>query len=280
MKKSYFKVLLGTIGASAMLVSSASVASFSWSANGQQCGNGTGGTISCNRSETLSGETVNVEVIGYQTPNISSGLTTARVNVWDGLSVQSSGESYGDVPQHATDNSGNLEGILFSFDKAVNITSITMGWHQDSDFSLLRYIGNSTPINGTSTYDNMESNGWELVGNYLYGSSAQSGGDITASIYDDEDDEFDGPKGENTSIDLDPADTSSSYWLVAAMNDAFWGNSNYTSNDYFKLKSLVATYTPPSGGGGSVPEPSTLALMSISFLAFGFTLRRRRKELF
>lgn len=274
MKKSHLKLLLGAIAASAVVISSPALAGFSWASNGEQCD--VSGGISCDRTDVLSGETITVGVTGYQASDIGISLTEARVNVWDGLSVQSDGETYSDVPDHATDNFGNLEGILFSFNKSVDLTSITMGWHEDSDFSLLRYTGSGAPLDSNSTYDNLENNGWELVGNYLYGSSDASGTDITASVYRDFTDDFIGPQDEKN-INLAPAHTSSSYWLVAAMNDAFWNDSSYTSNDYFKLKSLVATYTPPVEPSVGVPEPSTLALMSVSFLAFGFTQRRRRK---
>ncbi len=275
MKNSHFKAILGAVGASAIMMSSPAMANFSWTASGQECGS----TFSCDRSANISGEIINVEVTGYQATGINTALTTSRVNVWDGLAVQSSGETYSSAPQHATDNNGNLEGILFSFNKAVDITSITMGWHEDSDFSLLRYTGNNnTPLTATSTFGNIEGSGWDLVGNYLYSSSLSTGTDITASVYRDFTDDFVGPQ-DGTNTDLAPAHTSSSYWLVAAMNDAFWDNPAYTINDYFKLKSLGATYTAPPPPPTGVPEPSTLALMSISIAAFGFTQRRRRKAI-
>jgi len=269
MKINYLTLLIPTVSAIAALFAIPAQANFSWSyvSNGSFC---PGDPDTCTRTDTDNSVTINVTAQGLWSDGINGNLSYAPLRVWDGLSVGDEGT----VPQHATDNSGKLESVLFSFDKAVDITSITMGWHEDSDFSLLRYTGNGTPINfGSSTYNNLESNGWELVGNYLYSGSLSSETDLTAAVYGSAPDNFDGPKDENNSA-KSPTNTSSSYWLVAAINGAFWNNSAYIGNDYFKLKSLVAVYTPPPNGG--VPEPSTLALISIAVAGIGFTRRKKK----
>lgn len=262
MKKSHLKVLLGAIGTSVIMISSPVQANFSWTS---------GSTVlcqaGCTASDTINGTDITATATGWTTPDssIGSSLVSAYsapdgLKIWSssGLGVDNPGEG---SPNHATDASGQKESILFSFSKSVELTKVTMGWIEgDADFSLLRYTGGDSTIAG-NTYSDLVSpstGSWELVDNYLY-SGGYAGGGNTATV--------------------NPEGKSSSLWLVAALNSAYWtGSSGYLGNDFFKLQSLVATYTPPSGGG-SIPEPSTLALMSVSFLAFGFTQRRRRKAL-
>ncbi len=257
MKKSLIKALFGAIGTSLVIMSSPVQAAFSWNASGGQCGV----DFSCNRSATVNGTNINVSVTGLQANDINTALSTARVNVWSGLAVQASDETYGDVPEHATDANGKKESLLFSFSKAVALTQITMGWiggyngNADADFSLLRYTGTgSSDVIGKSYQDLTDSGSWELVGNSLYSGGYTDGSGSTANV--------------------NASGKSSSLWLVAALNGAYWSNSNYIGNDFFKLESLAATYTPPPPPG--VPEPSTLALMTLSFAAFGFTRRKKR----
>lgn len=287
MKSSQYKILTSVIGTYLVLFSLPSQANFNWTFTGG------GGVCSspCSMTDTVAGETIKVTATGYQATGINSQLQTAQMNVWSGLAVHSNGES-NSTPQHATDNNGSLESILFSFDKAVDLTSITMGWHEDADFSLLRYTGSgANPLTSSSTYNNLESNSWELVGNYTYSAptyyysngnrvsnyNSLTNSDITASVYASSPDNFTGPRDE-AGTSTSSAHTSSSHWLVASLNGAFWNNNNYIGNDYFKLQTLSATYTPPSNGG-SIPEPSTAALMSISMAAFGFTRRRRKTKI-
>lgn len=264
MKKSHFKVLLGAIGASVIMVSSPALANFNWTFG------------SSAQSSTIGTTTIDVAATAYNSSDIRTVLSTTVVEQFSG-GLGAGGESSSDG-EHAVDNANGLEVMMFSFSHAVDLTSVTMGWHNDSDFSLLRYTGTNptdgtTPLDGL-TFDNLTANSWELVGNYLYGSNGPT--IITADVYGSDTDNFTGPLGSTTSSQLSPEQTSSSYWLVAAMNNAFWGDSGYTTNDKFKIKTLTADYTPPPSSQG-VPEPSTLALMSISFLAIGFTQRRRRK---
>jgi hypothetical protein len=76
-------------------------------------------------------------------------------------------------PNHAVDNSGNKDSILFSFtsDK-VNLTSFTTGWEQnDADFTVLAYTGSGIPNLSALTYGNtlgftgLLQNGWKLIAN-------------------------------------------------------------------------------------------------------------------
>lgn len=71
-------------------------------------------------------------------------------------------------PQHAIDNDGRKESILFSFagDK-VNLSSSYFGWiSNDSDFSVYAYTGAGAGSVSGLAYGNLTSNGWSLVGHY------------------------------------------------------------------------------------------------------------------
>ena len=169
----------------------------------------------------------------------TSALTATTAYYSGGLGVTTAGESTGS-PQHAIDNNGAIESVLFSFSDGlagspaadrVNLSSVQFGYASgDSDFSVYAYTaaGVANPIG--KTYTNLTTNGWALIGHYNGGSS---GGvyAINNAVY-------------------------SSYWLVSAYNTSF-GNTFSTSNDYFKLLSIAGN-TQPSGS--NVPEPGSLAL--------------------
>ncbi len=196
----------------------------------------------------------------------TSALTATTAYYSGGLGVTTAGESTGS-PQHAIDNNGAIESVLFSFSDGlagspaadrVNLSSVQFGYASgDSDFSVYAYTaaGVANPIG--KTYTNLTTNGWALIGHYNGGSS---GGvyAINNAVY-------------------------SSYWLVGAYNGV--GGSLSKGNDYFKLASLTGskcpstgslpagcTVTPPVVG---VPEPGTLLLMSAGlFGLYRFSSRR------
>jgi len=161
------------------------------------------------------------------------------------------------TPNHAVDNSGNKDSILFSFttDK-VNLTSFTTGWEQtDADFTVLAYTGSGIPNLSALTYGNtagstgLLQNGWTLIANTNV-SGAVSGG--TTHTFAN--------------------NVVSSYWLIGALNTLVGGVQDTTS-DYFKILSVsgcdcstAPKGTPGCGGGGSVPEPGTLLLMGAGLL--------------
>lgn len=229
-------------------------------------------------------------VSAYSVANISSGATrnnisststfaSATLSQW-GSNLGAGGE--GTVPQHAVDNASRTEALLVNLGGSYALTEFTLGYaynrtntsgggnvlinHGDTtsayyangaDVSVFAYTGGGAPIIAGKTYNQLLTDGWQLIGNY---GNAQVG---TTAV--------------STSV-------SSSYWLVAAYNSVFGGTcsgcsnatgqSSYKGTDYFKL-SGVAGSQPGGGGGGSAPEPSTMALLGISMLG-AVALRRRQ----
>lgn len=185
--------------------------------------------------------------------NATTATVTATTAYYSGgLGVTSPGETT-TSPQHAIDNSGAIESVLFSFSdgisgssttEKVNLSSVSFGYARgDSDFSVYAYTsaGAGSPLG--LTYTNLTSNGWTLIGHYN-GGSAGATYSIANSVY-------------------------SSYWLVGAYNGV--GGSLDKGDDYFKLATLVGTACPPSGTPpgcsgitppSGVPEPGTFLLMS------------------
>ncbi|WP_157745516.1 exosortase-dependent surface protein XDP1 [Thiohalobacter thiocyanaticus] len=159
--------------------------------------------------------------------------------------------------QHGVDNSGRFDSVLFSFQgQEVTLSQIDVtGWggrsYRDIDISVLAYTGAGAPGLAGYEYGELASSGWTLVQNSTGPSVA----------YD----------GQHYVHNLAATTVKSSYWLIGALNPAFWsGSSNYIGNDYFKIYSLAGT-TPPS----TVSEPATLALL-MAGLPLMLRARRRR----
>ncbi|MCQ8181590.1 PEP-CTERM sorting domain-containing protein [Methylomonas sp. SURF-1] len=218
------------------------------------------------------GTTVPSGIKSIQAFSINSGNTTfSTATSWTaysgGIGVKGFSSESTAEPQHATDNNGNLEAILFRFDESTILDKLSIGWPStiayDSDISVLRYIGtvdstgalpSTSNISGESI-SQLLSRGWEFVGSYNT------------------------VKG--TEEDINPDHLSSSYWLISAYSSSWGSGKGETTqvdngNDYFKLLSLTSG-APGTTPGTSVPEPTSLLLLAGGML--GWRLNRKNQAL-
>jgi hypothetical protein len=176
------------------------------------------------------------------------GLGVVNKDYYNG---SDSGE--GQSPEHAMDNNGRYDSIMFSFASAVQLKSITLGWvSTDSDISVLAYTGASAPSFSNLSYSQLTANGWTVVGNY-------------ANV------------GQGTAKSINVNGVSASYWLIGAYNSVFGlatGIDTY-KNDYMKIAALGATTPPPPPS--QVPEPHTALLVGIGMLGL-LRLRASRRS--
>jgi hypothetical protein len=260
-------------------------------------------TAWANTNETGTVNETSVGTVAQVANSLSYTLESAYLGSYSGgygvtnRDMTATGATTGDptegaVPEHAMDNQGRYDSVLFSFSGATNgvvLSSVVTGWVGcanslnggscggtsaattiDSDISVWAYTGGtntSTNLTGT-TYSSLGS-GWTLVGSY-------DGGTSTGSIT------------------INAGNVSSSYWLIGAYvpvtgtcykSNGTTGGTCDAGDDYLKIASLNGTVatcasnpTAPGcgGGGGHVPEPATLCLLGLGLLGMS-RVRRTRK---
>lgn len=156
-------------------------------------------------------------------------------------------------PDHAMDNHGPEEMILFTFDQAVQLNQLTLGFPSPgscspacgTDMTVLAYVGNAVGGPAIGSLDSTAAG--------LGSASNFKKFDFTANA-----------AGTSTGFNTGAGAVSSKFWLVGAYNK-WLGGVLSGDNDYVKLAALGGV-TGTTGGGGGVPEPSSLALVGLGLI--------------
>jgi hypothetical protein len=150
-------------------------------------------------------------------------------------------------PEHSFDNNDRYDMVLLTFDRAVSLTGVDIGWStNDSDITVMALTGSYSELAGKD-YGSLAGLGWTLVGHY--------------------------PNADSTSVQAISTALESRYWLVGARNAAVGGATGDSYKDYVKIAGFTARETIPDN---KVPEPSAAMLIVAAMGAGGWAARRRR----
>lgn len=206
-------------------------------------------------SRQYSADGLNLTVTGY-TGGINSKIQKTAVGVFgsNGLGAENAWS-----PDHAVDNANsNFDMLLFSFDQAVSLDTISIGWWQnDSDMTVLAYTGAGS---AASTFSNKT---WKQA----ITADKWSGGHFTDVAQ----------KG--GTVEANPLELTSTSWLVGTFLEPVdklfkrFGSNFKTGADYVKVKKITVS-TPHE-----VPEiDGSHAGLGLALLAGLVAVSRERRK--
>jgi len=195
---------------------------------------------------------------------LGSGANTGD-NTGNGSTT--SPDTYSNAPEHAIDNNGRYDSVLFSFNTAVDVNSFTIGYPPsgglDSDMLVLAYTGSGTPItSGTSTYASMLTNGWTAIG----GTTVNGAPNVYSNVANN--------TNQTAVVNCTLSNCFYQYWLIGTYIPLWNGGAQPDSSSDF-AKILSVTGAPKQG---KVPEPGSLLLAGAA-LGMGTIVRRMRKRI-
>jgi len=253
---SRYAAQLALLGACAAFAPAA-FADATWTFNSSNCSTASANTYGNSYSCSSGGSSV--ALTAWSTTSSGSTFANANLALYDGgFGVRNRTETLSvGQPNHSMDNSGQTDLIALNFGSATaDLSALKIGWSQnDTDVSLLFYSGTGTPdfttqLQGLTTAQ-LLAKGWSLVSNYSLSTSSTTA--------------------------VNPANYSSSWWLVSAFNSGY-GKTGDTKSDYVKLLSVAALLTTPPPPSGKLPEPSSLALLGLAFCAAVGVSRRKNNR--
>ncbi|NMH58892.1 exosortase-dependent surface protein XDP1 [Alteromonas ponticola] len=188
---------------------------------------------------------------------LNGTIESARVdaNSWGLLNYNRLHDYYHDGKKadgHMIDNSLGTDMLLFSFDEAVSVTNLNLGWAQDSNKRGYSDIS----IAAFSELPSLNGSNWSDVVNSTTLTFSSTFANVSTGGYD-----------------LSSIATEARYWLIGAYNSVF-GTADKAGkgNDGFKLLALTTHAKQPTS---DVPAPATGALMAA---VCALVIYRRRKQ--
>jgi len=260
--KNHLKVLSGVV---ALLVAGQVSAATTWTLN---VGSVAGDTSAVTSTSTAWADTGTAGALQSQPSGTnfvlySGGLGINNLNGCASGTTCDVGDLQSVAPEHAIDNNQRYEMVLLTFNAAVKLAQMKMGWAggADSDVTVMAYTGSGTPTLSGKAWTLASLTGWSVIGNYA---------DVSTNA-----------------TNINAGGTYSSYWLIGAYNPLGGSVASgfTTQDDYVKLASVTGCVQGATGSAASgcttttnkTPEPGSLALMGIGLLGL-IRMRKARKS--